>query len=94
MVFTSVEECQAVLDQININKNLTLPAKWDVVHVWYAVDHPDYVAGGRASIMKPTGGGVPSRWLANLESFSWTEKEEDQLWYEKPFVPEEPLPEY
>jgi hypothetical protein len=87
MVFTSVEECKQVLNQININKKLVPPAKWDVVHVWYKEDHPDYIAGGRASIMKPTGGGVPSRWLANLESFNWTEKEEDQSWYVKPYIP-------
>jgi hypothetical protein len=91
MVFTSIEEGQAVLDQININKNLTPPARWDSLHIWYAVEHPDYISGGRASIMKPTGGGTPSRWLANLESFNWTEKEEDLGWYEKPQEPEEEL---
>jgi hypothetical protein len=90
MVFTSVEEGQAVLDQINLNKNLTPPDRWDFLHIWYKEDHPDHVAGGRASIMKPTGGGIPSRWLANLESFNWTEKEEDQSWYVKP---EEPIEE-
>jgi len=89
MIFTTVEECQQALDQININKNLIPPNRFDVVHEWFNINHIDYIAGGRANIRKPTGGGVPSRWMANLEQFNWIEKEEDTTWYEKIF-PEEP----
>jgi hypothetical protein len=89
MVFISVKECQECLNQININKGLVLPRKFDDVHEWYNVEHKDYINGGRASIMKPTGGGKPSRWLANCEKFSWIELEEDESWYTKIFSPEE-----
>jgi len=89
MVFTSIEECEACLNQININKNKVPPNTFDVVHIWYNINHPDYIAGYRANIMKPTGGGIPSKWLANCSQFNWIEKEEDSSWYEKIFPPEE-----
>lgn len=89
MVFTSVEECQNCLNQINLNKNLTPPNQFDYVHEWFNTTHQDYINGGRASILKPTGGGIPSRWLANCEQYNYTLKEEDQTWYDKIFPPDE-----
>ena len=89
MVFTSIEECQNCLNQININKNLIPPACFDTVHEWFNINHPDYIAGGRASIMKPTGGASHEFWLHNCEQYNYTLKEEDSTWYEKVFPPEE-----
>ncbi len=89
MIFTSVEDCIACRDQININKGYTPPQTVDNVHEWYNVNHPDYIAGGRASIMKPTGGGKPSKWLNKCEIYKWTEKEEDEKWFEKIFPPQD-----
>jgi len=89
MIFTSVEECTACRDQINLNKGYTPPQTIDNVHEWFNVNHLDYIEGGRASIMKPTGGGTPSRWLVNLENYTWIEKEENPDWYIKTFPPDE-----
>jgi len=89
MIFTTLKDAEGCLAQINKNKNLVPPAKFDYVHEWYNINHQDYIDGGRASIMKPTGGGKPSKWLTNLEAYKWTEKEEDAAWYEKIFPPED-----
>jgi len=90
MIFTNLDDAQGCLDQINLNKKYIPPQTVDNLHEWFNINHEDYLAGGRYSFMKPTGGGKPSRWLANLEKFKWTEKEEDTTWYDKIFPEEEP----
>jgi len=89
MIFTNKVDAQGCLDQINLNKGYTPPQTLDFLHEWFNTEHEDYIAGGRYSFMKPTGGGKPSRWMANLENFTWTEKEENQDWYIKTFPPDE-----
>jgi len=91
MVFTSVVECQACLDQININKGLIPPRKFDDVHEWYNVEHPKYIEGYRANIMKPTGGASHEYWLHDCEQYNYILLEEDTSWYDKIFPPEEDL---
>lgn len=89
MIFTSINEATLCWAQINKNKGLVLPAQFDYVHEWFNTEHVDYIEGGRASFMKPTGGRTREYWLHDCEQFTYTLKEEDESWYSKIYPPEE-----
>lgn len=81
MLFTTSEECQACIDQINTNLNYVPPYKWDNVNRIINQNCEDYLNGLKFYCLYPTGGRARRGLLANVtEVFTYIVKEWDAIW--------------